>query len=200
MPRKSHLRYYYRIGGMVVEQTEPKTEQEKVIKQAIEAFKKAIEENEADESAFNGWGDALRCLAEIKAGKIKEGLLNKAIDKYEQAININQESYKAYDCLGDTLIKIVTLKKGKNKAKLLSRAFDMLMKAEEIKEGEGSYNLACVFSLNGEKEKTLEWLEKSLKMETAPPLKQILEDTDLTSIRGSKKLKRLLDKYHPPKE
>ena len=71
------------------------------------------------------------------------------------------------------------------------------MKAEEIKEGEAAYNIACVYALMNKTKESLIWLEKGLKKEPTPSRRHTLLDNDLDNIKDTNDFRRLLGKYRP---
>jgi hypothetical protein len=54
-----------------------------------------------------------------------------------------------------------------------------------------AYNIACGYALNGQKEEALDWLELSVKSGFAK-IDHLRNDSDLDSLRGEKRYKRLL--------
>jgi hypothetical protein len=68
----------------------------------------------------------------------------------------------------------------------------VLHKAENIKGGSASYNLACVNALMGNEEDCKKWLQKSKEKGTLPSLKHVNEDKDLDSVRDKQWFKDLI--------
>lgn len=96
---------------------------------------------------------------------------------------------------GNALGKLAELKEGQEAEDLCKEAFEKLGEAEKIKEGVGAYNLACAYSLKGDIEESLRWLEKSLKLDTAPAREHIEQDTDLELIKKNPRFNQLIDRY-----
>jgi hypothetical protein len=58
------------------------------------------------------------------------------------------------------------------------------LRAEEMKPGSGSYNLACLSALRGDLESCRKWLEKARELKTLPSLPILQSDSDLDSVRS----------------
>ena len=71
----------------------------------------------------------------------------------------------------------------------------VLTKAESLKKGAGSYNLACLYSLLNDKVKTFECLEKSLQYKERLSRDYYEQDEDFNNIKEESQFKSLLDKY-----
>jgi len=75
---------------------------------------------------------------------------------------------------------------------LLIRAEEILLKAEDIKEGTGSYNLACAYSLLGDDTACLNWLQKSRGTGRLPNREHLENDKDLDPVRDKQWFKDFL--------
>ncbi|MDR0232431.1 MAG: tetratricopeptide repeat protein [Dysgonamonadaceae bacterium] len=164
---------------------------EKLLEQSIEKCKKAIELKPDYAMVYYNWGIALTGLGKIKKD---EKLFEQSIEKYKIATGLEADYDDAYCNWGYVLIEL-----GKMKEDIFSYKEEIkyvLLKAEDIKEGAGSYNLACLHSLLEDKNKALEWLEKDLQNNKRPK-KEIEKDDDFANIKGTSEFKNLLDKYFP---
>ena len=133
----------------------------------------------------------------MKEGKEAEDLLKQSFEKYEGALEIKPDLNEALNNWGYALLYMAKMKEGKEAEDLLKQSIEQLMKAEEIKEGCAAYNIACVNSILGEVKDSLLWLEKSLKMKSAPLKSHILEDSDLDNIKATDDFNRLMSEYLP---
>jgi len=122
---------------------------------------KACELDMANDASFNMLGIALGDLAKSKEGKESEELYRQAFEKYKKAIEIKPDKHEAYNNWGNYLGNLAKSKEGKESEELYRQAF------EKFKNGIGfggkSYNLACLYSLQGDKNKALYYLNLSLK-------------------------------------
>lgn len=125
--------------------------------------------------------------------------INEIFDDVRASGNAAANEYLAHalNSWGGRLIDLGKKLENKMAEELFKQSFEKLIKAEEIKEGIASYNLACWHSLNGEKEESIRRLEKSIKMKSSPSRSHILADTDLDNIKGTEDFKRLISAYRP---
>lgn len=147
--------------------------------------------------AFNSLGIALSVQAKTEAGTEADNLFNQSYEKYAQSVKIKPDYHEAFYNWGTALLEQAKTKTGKEAKRLYDESLEKLKHAEEIKEGSGSYNLACLFALIGKSDESYQWLEKALKYDPDISRKKILEDTDFAKIKDTKEFKVLLDKYRP---
>jgi hypothetical protein len=74
---------------------------------------------------------------------------------------------------------------------LLTEAKDKCLEAESIKTGSAAYNLACVYSLLGDKAQCQKWLKVGEKAETLPTRNHAMSDTDLETVRNEEWFKQI---------
>jgi len=170
---------------------------EALLKKAISNHEGALTLKPGYYQALTNWGVTLSRHAETKIGVEKKTLLKEACNKYKQALRINPDYAEAFRGLGSTLLDIAREKKGKKKELSLNQALKNLLNAEALKERLAAYNIACVYSLKGKKEKSLEWLEKTLKQQPVPTRKYILADRDLDNVKDAEDFWKLVDEHRP---
>jgi tetratricopeptide (TPR) repeat protein len=170
-------------------------EAEDLFKEAFDKYARALEIKPDFHIAYHNWGTYLGNLAGLKEGKDAEDLFKKAFEKYARALEIKPDNHDTYKNWGANLLRLAVKKEGREKEKWLGMAIEKLGEAEKIREGAGAYNLACVYSLKGDMEESLRWLEKSLKLSIAPPRKHIEQDTDLEPVRKNPRFNQLMDRY-----
>lgn len=161
---------------------------------AIECYKKSAEKILDNYSIFYNWGNAILSWAQIKND---EKLFAASCEKYQRAAEINPEDDRILNNWGSTLCSLAQIKNDLNSDK--QQIESILLKAEAIKEGSGSYNLACLYLLLEQKDVALIWLDKRLRIKLSPGKEHILTDSDLDNIKSDPRFNELLDKYFPEK-
>jgi Flp pilus assembly protein TadD len=185
---------YNNWGIALSNQAKIKGGDEALFKQSFEKFRQATALNPNYAVAYNNWGLALSDLAEIKGGD--EALFLQSFEKYKQATKLDPKDAAAYYNWGTVLLTSAQMKNTLPAHK--EEIEKLLLKAEEIKQGKGSYNLACLYALLGEKNKALKWLEKDLQYNKEGRTRKFIEnDKDFANIKDSAEFVALLDKYFP---
>lgn len=160
--------------------------------EAIEKFEKAIELNSNDSIAYNNLGNSLAKLAKIEGGSEAEKYYFEAIKKYEKALEIDPDDHITYNNFANSLSNLAKNKSEKEAKIIFSEAIKKLNKAVDL--GGSVYNLSCIYSLLGKKEKALYYLEKSLKNKELEK-HSILEDEDWKEFLNDPDFKALLEKF-----
>ncbi len=180
-------------GSTLVEWAKKKAggEGEKFLHKACEKCNVAAIINPNLYNAFNNWGNALLQLAKIKNVDETESLFADACEKYDKAIQLKSNYYEAFNNWGCLLLDWAKTKSDPERTRLLEEAKEKCLNAESIKQGFGSYNMACAFALQGNKEKCREWLEKGQGHNTLETRKHAEKDTDLDSVRNEHWFKKI---------
>jgi len=170
---------------------------EKLLKQAIKKSKTLhlIKKGKSDKALLT-WGTGLLEFSAIGKKDKKEKLIKKAIDKIKKSINVNNSNPDAINNLGIALLGLAKMKIGKEKESLLRQAIDKFILIEEGKLPEKAYNIACAYSILGEKENAIVWLGKFLSNKTISK-SILLSDEDFNNIKNSYVFINLLNKYYP---
>jgi tetratricopeptide (TPR) repeat protein len=110
----------------------------------------------------------------------KEGIIELNARTYEssliyfkEALKANPKNVNVLNNEGVALNDLAKKKDGKEADDLYNQSFEKLIKAEKIKGGAGMYNIACLYSLKGNVNESLAWLEKCLKNNSIPPRSHI---------------------------
>lgn len=162
--------------------------------ESCEKYQKAAEINPNKDNIFNNWGAALSSWGKINND---EKIFAESCEKYQKAAEINPNKDSIFNNWGTVMLSLAKSKNDLNSYK--QQIESILLKAEAIKEGAGSYNLACLYSVFDQKDIALNWLEKSLRFNSAPNKEHISTDSDLDNIKSDPRFNELLDKYFPEK-
>ena len=173
-------------------------EKEKLLKQAIKKSKTLhLIKNGKSYKALLTWGTGLLKLSKTSGIIEKEKLIKQAIDKIKNSLNLNNDHPDAINNLGLAMLELAKMKIGKKKESLLRQAIDKFILVEEGKTPEKAYNLACAYSILGEKENAIMWLEKFLSIKKTISKSILLSDEDFNNIKNSETFINLLNKYCP---
>lgn len=186
---------YYNWSLALYRMAYPMNIDENIYMQCIDKLNKTIDLEPNYTDALILKGVIIKHLAEIRKD---EKLYLESIENFNKAIAINPDNVDSYDGKGTTLLSYASIKGESEKDIIFKETEKVLLKAEAIKEGRGSYNLACLWSIRKNKKVALKWFEKGLKLGNTER-NHIDKDTDLDFIRNDKKFNELLDKYRPIK-
>lgn len=145
--------------------------------------------------AWNDWGCSLMMLGEtIVSKEHKRELLEQAITKYESALKYNDVLAHSWCNMGTALITLAALEEDENKKnELLQTAMEKCQRAESILEGSGSYNLACIAAIRGDKNTCRMLLEKRESvLKYLPKAEDIEDDTHLDIVRNEEWFKEFI--------
>ena len=131
--KSPHVYYNWGTALGYLAKSKKGPEAEKLFKQALEKYQKAIEIKQDYYQAYNNWGTVLYELAKSKKGKEAEKLFNQAIEKYKKTIEIKPDHCIAYSNWGAALRQLAESKKGTEAEELINQAIGKYKKAVEIK-------------------------------------------------------------------
>ena len=126
---------------------------------------------------------------------VEQSLSNKptqAVNEYKTALELKPDLHEALNNWGNDLGNLAKTKEGVEAEELYKLAFGKYKSA--IEYGGSSYNLACLFALNGLKDKALEYLEISLSQKEIDIL-FVEKDDDWVDYLKDPDFIRLLKKY-----
>ncbi len=183
-------------GNTLSEQAKTKSGEEAdgLFELAGEKYESALKIKPDDHEALTNWGIALYEQAKTKSGEEADGLFELAGEKYEEVLKLKQDDHIALNNWGNSLSGQAQNKSGDESKNLFADAFEKCLKAESIKPGSGSYNLACISALQGKSDDCRKWLNNWQKYGELPDKKHIETDNDLDSIRNEEWFKKLLEK------
>lgn len=132
-------------------------------------------------------------MARYISGYQSEELFYTGIDEMKNAVNEVEDDevrYKFYSGLGVSVFEYVIHVIGDYNHPLLNDALDYLDMSGEM----GFYNKACLYALLGNEKNARRYLELALK-NNEELCKKVIDDPDLSSIRGDSWFSGLLDSY-----
>ena len=148
-----------------------------------EKYAEAVRIKPDDHDTWNNWGTALLDQARTKSDAEADELFAQAGEKYAEAVRIKPDDHDAWNNWGNALLAQAKTKTGAEADALFAQAGEKLKAAEQIHEGAGAYNLACVAALRGDIDQCRSWLEKSRAAGRLPSRQHLLDDDDLDSVR-----------------
>ena len=167
-----------------------------LVKLSFSKYEKAIELNPNYAGAYYNWGLAIYRLARLNNDI---ALIKQSFTKFEKAIDLNPSNVNTYK---NYVNAIWRLSRMENKFESYKNKLEILLfKIESLKESEGTYNLARLYSLLKDTVKALEWLEKYLnKYSKVSSRSKYEEERDFNNIKSDPRFKALLDRYYPENE
>lgn len=171
--------YLNRIGNL--------SKKHEYFDKAAELLNRALKIDNTNVKVYNAYGVAL-----VESGKMQKEitLIKMAELQFNQAISINRDAPNLYNNLGLTIYYLYYFSKVKDAA-LLVQAKNTILKAESLKEGEGSYGMACLHAMEGHNKEALKWLKKAL--DKSPALREHAKYYyDFKGLRNDPEFKRLM--------
>jgi len=172
-------------GGIALDdwaKTKSGEEADRLWEQACERYAEVVRIKPDMHEAFYNWGIALADWARTKSGKEADRLWKEACERYAEAVRINPDMHRALNNLGNALVNRFALASDAElRESLLQEAEDKCRRAEEIKPGAASYNMACVYGRREDAENCRHWLTRAKEYGDLPASSQVLADPDLSA-------------------
>lgn len=111
----------------------------------------------------------------------------KAINHFKEAIRLDSTQYLALNRLGVSYIYL-------NRLKEATEIYKLALQKDAIYKNTYEYNLACIYSLQKEIDKAIDYFNRSLES-GYNNLAHIEEDTDLDNIRTNPAFKKIIEKF-----
>ncbi len=151
--------------------------------EAYEKFSMAITINSGDHDVFYHWGTTLYQQAQKKNTSEALALYKAAIEKFRLDSEINSKRPHTYNDWGASLMAIAKIDGAEKSQELLADALDKFQRAEMLKAGLASYNLACISSLMGNFDACHKHLEVAKEHGKLPIVGHLQRDDDLSAAR-----------------
>ncbi|WP_419784163.1 TPR end-of-group domain-containing protein [Maridesulfovibrio sp.] len=151
---------------------------------AEQKYKKATDIKPEYSNAWYNWAVLLAEKANQANEEDRLKLWDKAEEKFKKTTDIKPEVYDAWNNWASVLTSKATVDLQNIDTNLLDRAKEKALRSEDILEGNGAYNLACITSLQNNFEECKQWLIKSKEIGVnLPPCEHLKSDPDLDNIR-----------------
>ncbi|MEI6335521.1 MAG: hypothetical protein WCS87_13250 [Methylococcaceae bacterium] len=154
-----------------------------LFKAAYQGYAEVLHDDPLRAEALYNWGFSLLHQAKIKTGDEAANLYQDAIQKFAFCMLINPDYLGSAINGGVAYMDLARLKKVKPDDTLYELAKKQFEKANAIQAGTASYNLACIYGLQGNKDECLKALEKARDRGALPEADEILNDPDLAGIK-----------------
>ena len=154
-----------------------------LFKAAYQGYAEVLHDDPLRAEALYNWGFSLLHQAKIKTGDEAANLYQDAIQKFAFCMLINPDYLGSAINGGVAYMDLARLKKVKPADTLYELASKQFEKANAIQAGTASYNLACIYGLQGNKDECMKALEKARDRGALPEADEILNDPDLAGIK-----------------
>jgi len=165
-------------------------EADKYYKLSFEKFKHATDLDPQDSGALYNWGTNLANLALMKSFPEAEELLLESFEMFDKATRINPDHQDSHYNWGYYLKYLADNKSGDEAKKLMSTALDKFEKAVEY--GFESYYISTLFAQEGQKNKALNYLERSIKNNEVTT-SEVLNDSRWDGFKEDPEFKRVIN-------
>ncbi len=156
---------------------------DQLFKEAYENFSAISHSHSVYPDALATWGFALYHQAQTKPADEAVKIFEEAIAKLTTCMTVEPKHLGAAIDGGAAMMGLAKLKGVGLDNELYVKARELFNKAEEIQEGPASYNIACLFALQGDGDACLETLEKARDFAHLPDENDILNDDDLNNVK-----------------
>jgi tetratricopeptide (TPR) repeat protein len=155
-------------------------------------FETASRLNPEDVTTLHQWGLALYELAAVSEGKKAKELYVKAGDKYKTAAIKDIENAGILNDWGATLLARARNASPDKAIELKKEALEKFEESEARKPGLAAYNLACIYSTQGDLEQSKKYLNDAHSRGFLPAKDHLKADPDLANVHEQEWFKTLL--------
>lgn len=156
---------------------------------SIKYFEMAVSIDQGNVQYHEKTGDAYFDAADYYKDN---SLYEKAVNHYKEAIQLDSTDYLPLNRLGVSYIYL-------DKMKEAIEVFELAIKKDALYKNTYEYNLACIYSLQENTGKALNYFSRCLQS-GYNDLEHISLDTDLDNIRGLPAFKTIIQKHFKPEE
>ncbi len=163
------------------------------LREACRNFETANRLNPEDVNTLHQWGLALYELALVSDGKKAKELFIRAGEKFHSAAIKDVESAGILNDWGATLLAQARNASPDKAIGLKQEALEKFQESENRKPGLAAYNLACIYSTQGEIAQCQQSLMVAKEKGFLPPKVHLEQDPDMANIHELDWFKTLLD-------
>ncbi|TAN65858.1 MAG: hypothetical protein EPN17_15515 [Methylobacter sp.] len=157
---------------------------DQLFKKVYQDYAEVVSDEPLVAEALYNWGLALLHQARTKSGELAADLYQDAIAKFSFCLTLEPAYLGAALDGGVAYMELARVKGVEPNDSLYGRAKSYFEKANAIQAGSASYNLACIYGLQGEKEACHNALEISKNKGYLPVVADILADPDLDRVKN----------------
>ena len=167
-------------------------------KQARQKYALGLQLDPSDVKIVDNWGGTFA----IEAGALAASnlpaareLWKQAYDRFEVAVRIDPKFVQASNNFAAAMLQeLAALLKASPELRyqadsemidLLQKVKKILLALENNAAGDGAYNLACMYALEGQATDAMQWLERSAVAGKLPEKSHIASDSNLDSLRNT---------------
>ena len=155
-----------------------------LFKAAYQAYAEIIQDDALRAETLYHWGFALFHQASTQSGEAAASLYQDAIEKFAFCMLINPNYLAAAVNSGVAYMDLARLNQAKADDPLYLFAKKQFEIANSIQAGTASYNLACIYGLQGSIDECLAALENARIKVTLPAISDILNDPDMSTVKN----------------
>ena len=152
-------------------------------KAAYQGYAEILQDDALRAETLYHWGFALFNQASTQATEVAANLYQDAIEKFSFCMLINPNYLAAAVNSGVAYMDLARLNQAKADDPLYLSAKKQFEKANTIQAGTASYNLACIYGLQGNINDCLAELENARIKVTLPAISDILNDPDMSTVK-----------------
>jgi tetratricopeptide (TPR) repeat protein len=162
------------------------------LREACRNFETANRLNPEDVNTLHQWGLALYELAAVSEGKKAKERYKRAGEKYRSAAMLDVESAGILNDWGATLLAQARNASPDKSTELKQDALEKFEESEARNPGLASYNLACVYSTQGDLQQSQKFLMIAKEKGFLPPKIHLESDPDLANAHEQEWFKTLI--------
>lgn len=170
------------------------------LKQIYQTFAEVVADDLMRAQALYNWGAALLYQGKTKTNQEAITLYKDAVTKFEFCLLMKPDYLAAANDSGVALMDLARLQNAVPDDVIYNQAKNQFELANSIQAGSGSYNLACIYSLQGNEEACLQALQEAKSKGSLPDEADILNDPDMAAVKELPWFAELITSLSQPPE